>query len=593
VDGGDHWNKSNSDLMFESVIDLAVDPSRPSTLYAGTGFTGIYKSINKGEKWVNSSRGLPELSSISGITFDPSSPSTIYVINEYYYGEYGVYKTIDGGETWNLIDNGIRYSHVSEIAINPLSPATLYVGTEDGMFKTIDGGNHWVSCNTGLPTNSDFYSLAIDPENTNVVYTGTYNKGLYKTDDGGDHWFPINNGLPATFWTSDLVFDPSDSSTVYAGTYNGVYRSVNGGSKWSLTGNGLEQSDVLNIILDPSNPFILYAATRKGLYKSLNKGDEWFLSTIGISTNNVISFSVDPSDPQILYAGTVRMGLFRSLDNGKTWDSMDIGFPNSEIRKIIVDPQNSDTIYIALRTHYLYKESSLGVFKSLDKGATWKPINAGLGSKMAVTDMAIDPINPSTLYLVQYDEGIYKTTNGGLFWNKLTFDVTAPSDCANLGLSQITIDPIDTSSLYILSNGCGIYKSTDGGGHWENFLVRGNTWFYTLFIDPSTSFIYVVVGDDIYKDIIYKSDNGGTSWYISHYDLPVNTISYVLLTDPETPTTLYLGSEEGIFKSVNNGDWISMGKISVFVNTLFITRSTPPVLYAGTSSGVYSLPLVN
>jgi photosystem II stability/assembly factor-like uncharacterized protein len=185
-----------------------------------------------------------------------------------------------------------------------------------------------------------------------------------------------------------------------------------------------------------------------------------------------------------------------------------------------------------------------------------------------------------------------KTTNGGLLWNKLTSGLPDPSDCEHFFLSKIIINPGDPSSLYVLSISCGIYKSTDSGGHWENILYRANTGFFSLFIDPGTSNIYVVAQDDSHNSMIYKSYDGGISWYVSHSDLLGMLSSLVLLPDPETPTTLYLGSDEGIFKSVNNGDWISMGKFSIFVQTLSIALSTPSVLHAGTNNGVYSLPLL-
>jgi photosystem II stability/assembly factor-like uncharacterized protein len=277
------------------------------------------------------------------------------------------------------------------------------------------------------------------------------------------------------------------------------------------------------------------------------------------------------------------MGLFRSPDNGKSWDYIDVGFPYPSINKIIVDPLDSNIIYIAM--------SFWGVYKSQNKGVTWKPVNAGLGSEIHFADMAVDPMNPETLYLVQYDGSVYKTTNGGLFWNKLTAGWPAQSDCKRFSPSQIDVDPGNPSSLYVLDRSCGIYKSTDRGEYWERIFYRGNGSIVTLFIDPGTSSIYVAVVDNSNSDVIFKTDNGGTSWHISHYGLPDIKTPFFLITDPATATTLYLGSGEGIFKNENSGEWMSMGKLSTFVFNLSISPSTPPVLHAGTSSGVYSLPL--
>jgi photosystem II stability/assembly factor-like uncharacterized protein len=412
---------------------------------------------------------------------------------------------------------------------------------------------------------------------------------LYKSNDYGDHWFPINNGLPISYLVRDIAIDPSAPDTVYAAASNGIYRSVDGGKIWRLF-SSIKFLD--RIIIDPAASSVFYAIKRSGIYKSNNQGKEWFSSSEGISSNDVQSFAVDPSDPNTVYAGTNHSGLFRSTDNGKSWDSIEAEFSDSNISKIIVDPRNSDILYIALRSSVRNEISPFGVYKSLDKGITWKPVNTGLESKLGVVDMAIDPTNPATLYLVQYQDGVYKTTNGGLFWNKLTAEFPGLSDCHLPGLQQIAVDPGNPSSVYALSFSCGLYKSADNGGHWDRIIYRENTWFDTLFIDPSTSSIYTVVGDS-YGVMIYKSDDGGSSWYISHTDLPgPSYYSRVLLTDPETPMTIYLASDEKIFKSDDSGEWILIGQISKYVKTLSIALSTPPVLHAGTDSGVYSLPLV-
>jgi photosystem II stability/assembly factor-like uncharacterized protein len=583
-DGGDSWTESNAGLEEDNGIHvLAIDPGTTSTIYAGTP-GGVYKSTDSGENWSLSSGTSMEL--ISDIAIHPFSPSKIYASTVF----EGVYRSMDGGERWYPINNGLPIKiyradgyFTYSLVMDPLSPDNLYVGTAySGVFKTSDGGDEWVSCNAGLPADADVKALTIDPITPSTLYVGIYDKGLYKSYDNGNHWFPINNGLPISYPVRDIAIDPSAPNTVYAATYNGIYRSMDGGKIWRLF-SSIENVD--EIIIDPSASSVFYAIKRSGIYKSINQGKEWYSSSEGISSNDVKSFAVDPSDPNTVYAGTYQSGLFRSTNNGKSWDSIEAVFSDDDISKIIVDPRNSDIIYIAL--------GGWGVYKSLDKGVTWKPVNTGLESKIGVVDMAIDPMNPETLYLVQFQDGVYKTTNGGLFWNKLTSGFPGLSDCEVPGLTQIAIDPGNPSSVYALSVRCGLYKSADNGGHWDRIFYQENASIETLFIDPSTSSIYIVVSKSPNGDMIYKSDDGGVSWFISHSNLPfISYYSDVLLTDPEMPTTLYLGLDDSIFKSENSGEWIYMGKISKIVETLSITLSTPPVLHAGTDSGVYSLPLV-
>jgi photosystem II stability/assembly factor-like uncharacterized protein len=583
-DGGDSWTESNAGLEEDSGIHvLAIDPVTTSTIYAGTP-GGVYKSTDSGENWYLSSQTLTEL--ISDIAINPFSPSLLYASSVI----YGIYRSVDGGEQWYPINNGLsksidRYEgyFTYKLLIDPISPDNLYVGTtSSGVFRTFDGGDEWVSCNTGLPANADVRALSIDPITPSTIYAGIFDKGLYKSNDNGDRWFPINNGLPiSSYPVRDIAIDPSAPNTVYAAASNGIYRSVDGGKIWRLF-NNIKYVD--EIIIDPAAPSVVYAIKSSGIYKSINQGKEWSSSSVGISSNFVQSFAVDPSDPNTVYAGTYDSGLFRSTDNGQSWDSIGAVLSDFYIRKIIIDPRNSDIIYIAL--------GRLGVYKSPDKGVTWKPVNAGLDSSMDIVDMAIDPMNPETLYLVQYEDGVYKTTNGGLSWNKLAAEFPGLSDCVVPGIAQIAVDPGNPSSVYALSHSCGLYKSADSGDHWDRIFYQGNASIQTLFIDPSTSSIYSVVGNSS-GVTIYKSDDRGGTWYISHSDLPFSYFYGVLLTDPEMPTTLYLSSPEGIFRSEKSGEWTSMGRISKKMYTLSISLSTPPVLYAGTDSGVYSLPLIN
>jgi photosystem II stability/assembly factor-like uncharacterized protein len=590
MDSGDSWVESNAGLNEDGSIDvLAIDPKTTSTLYAGTP-GGVYKSTDSGTSWSLSSITSPVL--ISGIAIHPFSPSKVYAST---FGD-GVYRSVNGGGQWYPINKGLpgKLDYFSySIVMDPITPDNLYVGTTitgackdsdcgigSGVFKTSDGGDEWVSCNAGLPADAHVRALTIDPITPSTLYVEIYEKGLYKSNDNGDHWFPINNGLPISLYpVINITIDSSSPDILYSATYNGIYRSTDGGKIWRFFSS---IKNVAEIIIDPAASSVFYAIKRSGIYKSINQGKEWFSSSEGISSNLVISFAVDPADPNTVYAGTRQSGLFRSTDNGKSWDSIEAVFSDSYIGKIIVDPRNSDIIYIAL--------SSSGVYKSLDKGVTWKPVNAGLGSEMEVSDMAIDPMDPETLYLVQYWDGVYKTTNGGLFWNNITSEFPGLSDCEVPGLRQIAVDPGNPSNVYALSDRCGVYKSTDNGGHWDR-IFHQHIGTRTLFIDPSTSSIYL--GVHLSNDRIYKSINGGDSWYISYSNLPNKSyVSFVLLTDPETPTTLYLVIDDSIYKSENYGEWVYMGKISKYVRTLSITLSTPPVLHAGTDSGVYSLPLV-
>jgi photosystem II stability/assembly factor-like uncharacterized protein len=274
MDSGNSWMESNAGLYEGGLHDvLAIDPITTSTLYAGTT-DGIYKSTDSGENWHLAS-GF-SLTYISGIAINPFSSSEIYASTVF----EGVYLSLNGGEQWYPKNNGLPDTlfEIYSMVMDPKSPDNLYIATSNfGVFKTFDGGNEWVSCNTGLPADADVLALNIDPVTPSTLYAGIDEKGLYKSKDNGDYWFPINNGLPISYSVRDIAIDPSAPNIVYAttpyGKYPGIYRSMDGGKLWQLIS---KIEFVEEIIIDPSHPSILYAATNRGVYKSVDKGVEWF-----------------------------------------------------------------------------------------------------------------------------------------------------------------------------------------------------------------------------------------------------------------------------------------------------------------------------
>jgi hypothetical protein len=315
---GADWSGSSTGLTNGDVRALALDPTNPSTIYAGTNGGGVFLSSDAGLNWSASNAGLTNLA-IRALVLDPTTPSTIYAGTD----GGGVFQSADSGATWNAINTGLTNLSIRAIVIDPATPTTLYAATaaNGGVFKSTDDGTTWNASNTGLE-NAQVVTLAIDPGTPSVLYAGTIHDGVYKSTDGGASWSSSNTGLPLGSSgdrnITALAIDPVTPTTLYAGVgysmveypfvkYQ-VYKSTDGGASWRSSSSGLSDRSAFSpLAIDPVTPTTLYAESSNGsygqLYKSLDGGATWSLT--GLSPNTAHPLAIDPTTPTTVYAGTV------------------------------------------------------------------------------------------------------------------------------------------------------------------------------------------------------------------------------------------------------------------------------------------------
>ncbi|KAF0218425.1 MAG: hypothetical protein FD174_2886 [Geobacteraceae bacterium] len=457
---------------------------------------------------------------------------------------------------------------VLSLAIDPVSPSTVYAGTDgNGVFKSTDSGGSWSPANAGIP-NQTVYSLAMDPASPATLYAGT-NGGLFKSNDGGLSWNPASSGLtdPAV---RSLVIDPTSSATLYAGTDGGVFKSTDSGGSWSPVNTGLANLYVRTLAVDRLAPSTLYAGTNGGIFKSSNGGTSWTPMNTGLANLNIQSLAVDPVSPLILYAGTWGGGIFKSTDGGGNWNPMNSGISDPYIRSLAITPASPLTLYAGTWG---------GLFKSTDGGTTWNQVSNG-PKNISVYALVMDPASPLILYAGTYGGGVYKSTDGGGAWN------TANNGLTNLLIQSLVINPALPTTLYAGANG-SLYKSTNGGASWytaNDGLSSLN--IQSLAMDPSSSFI-LYAGTD---GGVFKSINGGWIWSPVNTGLADLSIRSVAI-DPVTPATLYAGTfGGGLFKTGNGGaNWSSAnnGLANAYILSVAIDPVMPATLYAGTNGGIF------
>jgi Calx-beta domain/Beta-propeller repeat/Carboxypeptidase regulatory-like domain/CarboxypepD_reg-like domain len=299
TDAALHWNNNNTGLT-EALNTLAVAPTSSNTIYAGT-FRGSYRSTDAGATWTKSSTDLP---SVSAIAVDPTNALVAYA------GASGLFKTTDGGNNWNTLNTPLNGAFIRTIVIDPLTPSTIYAGSEFGLFRSTDNGGTWTGLNNfGTSIVPHILSIAIDPTAPSTIYAGTLGHGLFKTTNGGASWTPINNGITSGFGTNpavvdDVVIDTFNSANLYINVVGTINKSTNGGSSWGTVNNSAVRGGINAMVADRSTPSTLYVGTvGGGVIKTTDGGTSWTGVNTGLWPGIIRVLVSDPSNSTILYAG--------------------------------------------------------------------------------------------------------------------------------------------------------------------------------------------------------------------------------------------------------------------------------------------------
>lgn len=321
--GGDNVWTSGGRFGGSQVNGIAVDPLDPRTVYAGTA-GGIFKSSDGGASWqgLNGS-GSPD--NVEALAILPTTPTTLYAAR---CPGPGVVKSIDGGLSWANANSGLNNSCVTAIAIDPSSPTTLYAGASavgsptgsstEGVFRSTDGGASWRSIRSGMDTKT-VLALAIDPVTPSTIYAGTVLAGVFKSVNRGDRWTAASSGLPTVpnpFVPSilmpptieSLAVDPMSPATVYAGASlpGGLSRTSNGGASWTPIS---QVSQLVNaVVIDPAAPSTIYVALVIGIWRTQD-GTDWRSFNDGLSDSTVTALGIDRTGT-FLYAGTLSGEVF-------------------------------------------------------------------------------------------------------------------------------------------------------------------------------------------------------------------------------------------------------------------------------------------
>ena len=497
-DGGENWRcvwEGNSLVRF-----VLVDPTNSNIVYASTGIfdreaieefgVGILKSTDGGETWHQINSGITDHLFVGFLEMHPTDPNILFAavgndtMATYYGKDGGIYRTTNGGESWEKVLGNDQFNVVT---ISPSNPNIIYAGSEFAFYRSEDGGNTWQMFNKpedncygppgirpGIPI-----SAVVDPDDPMTIFVNNYGGGVFKSTDGAQTWVDCSKGYTGAE-INNIAIDPDNPNTIYAVAKSGTFKSLDGGKNWTgLAFNPLPGEEEAAIVLNPNNPqqVIASGGYNGTIYKSTDGGTSWkiIFEHPGVNPNNPTdkthcfqTITYAPSNSSILYAGMRRdkraviegrtdasFGVYKSTDGGKTWVEKNSGLENTSknINDIVVDPKNPDIAYLGTLHH--------GIFKTTNGGDTWIQKNCGLGKIRDIRSLAINPNNPNIIFAGAWQGGIFKSTDGGETWKACGIGMSPEAS-----ILSIVVDPTNSQTIYAGDLYSGVYISIDGGETW-------------------------------------------------------------------------------------------------------------------------------
>lgn len=506
ADGGDTWthilnstvqrdcvNCGGSQDNFRFVYSLASDPSNADIVYAGTAgawstYTkgAVYKSVDGGNSWEKLNQGANLDHVVISLAVDPSHPQIVWAATTDFSSTGTVYRSTDAGESWTPIDEQpFSIGTLNMITPHPSDPNEIFVGGYAGVARGTFDGNNWhfsypiVDCRRA-------YGLVFAPTDPQLIYVGW--KGddqiprVSRSQDGGLTWGTnvIDRALinePRT-----LAVDPINPNIVYLGANGGgVVKSLDGGQSWIPVNFGLSGVVVYDVAVDDNDTSHLIAATSGGVFERINKTWQRRLPDWAYS----VEFLPGASDA---YFAGLWGELARTDDGGALW-SIQIGVAEGRIDDIAIDPTDTRTVFIADMSH---------VRRSIDSGVTFTPVLEGVnrsGESYNMRTLAIDPTDTGHIYagggvyLSPYVEGdLWESKDGGDTWQR--------TGLTDMIINKVLLDPRNPDIIYA---GCGysgdsplspIFKSIDAGATWsaaQKGLPNSAVAFAGIWADSETN----------------------------------------------------------------------------------------------------------
>ncbi len=510
---------------FQSPIKHLARHVPTGTLVAATG-TGVYLSTDEGFHWEEANGGL-EFVNIGAMEL---VDDTLVV------GTLGAGVAVGtlrasgtaAGIDWHP-DLGPR-SNIANVRVEPdqAKPERLWASSyPGGVFRSNDGGTTWIESNFGIPSFEvadpvleGYYSLAVDPADSNLLYLSVFEHGVFVSENGAATWRPLGvYGANRDLMQAELTYLAVDDSRLWLATSDrGVFVSDDSGSSWEPRNEGLETSEILTLEIASSGT--VFAGTAGyGVYMLEAGASKWqhLGMTIGIGEWDAWdrrlyqygSFLFDPVDGQRVYLGHFPGGFFVSEDGGGSWRSSNTGMGNDGIFSLAVHPDDANTLFAGTYN---------GILRSDDRGERWRDTSAGMPAEQWPFSVVIDPEDPDLMYtatkngqnkgfcernLDSFCGTVMRSSDGGFSWSEITEGLPVHAE-----YYMVAIDPRDRRVLY-LSSSRGVWVSPDRGESWTlmndglpdivEFFIRENVAHNMEITPDGKALVLAVVGYGVFR----------------------------------------------------------------------------------------------
>jgi len=643
---GGLWKTTNNGVTFEPIFDnqgtyslgdIAVAPSDSHIVWVGTGEAsnarstywgdGVYKSPDGGKTWQH--MGLKDSHHIGRIVIHPQNPDIVYVAAMGHLfssnDERGLYKTEDGGKTWNRVLFINDKVGVIDVVMNPQDPEALLAaaydkqrwpwhfeaaGPESAVYKSADGGKTWERLGGGLPGGKiGRIGLDIYAKDPNVVYAAVENANprpetkaksktaskkrqrrpqlvggeIYRSDDGGITWKKMNadkkniGGMPGYYY-GQIRIDPNDDKTIYVLSVN-LFRSTDGGKTWGQGRNSnaapRTHSDHHALWIDPKNSSHLLLGNDGGLYITYDKGMTWdFYENLPLAQYYAVG--VDMEHPYNVYGGLQDNGSWKGASNGLTGqvtrnDWSTVGTGDGMYNQ--VDPHDS---------RWLYNDYQFGMIQRVDqklrKATQIKPRRERGEPPLRFNWNSPIVISPHNSQIIYFGGNVlFKSVDRGDNWQEISPDLTLndPVKIAGEGniqyctITTISESPLAPGMLWVGTDDGKVHVTRDGGAAWKEVtaaLVAAGApeefWVSRVFAsnhEEGTAYVAKTgYRRDDFRAVLYKTTDFGKSWVSLANGLPEESVN-VVFEDRKNPNLLFAGTDFSVYVSLTGGkSWTKM-----------------------------------
>lgn len=662
---GVSWEPVFEDAASTAIGDITIAPSNPDVVWIGTGESnifrssnagsGVYKSVDGGKTWVH--KGLTSTYTIPRIVIHPTNPDIVYVAasgSEWTNNsDRGIYKTVDGGNTWKKVLFINESTGIIDMVIDPSDPNTLYASSwqrvrkkwndprnekgysESGIYKSTDGGENWLSVNNGLPEGRFRGRIGIDisRSNPNVLYsfidnyelapkdttkdetdaygrpTGGRIKGatVYKTTDKGKSWFQVSETndymlqLSGTYgWVFGQVrVDPKDENKIFVMGL-GLNVSTDGGKTFKEL-DGMH-SDHHGVWIDPENTNYLVNVNDGGLAISYDNGANWRTFSDNIPVVQFFNVNYDMDKPFHVFGSIQDHGSYKgevNLEYGRN-QIQTVAFspaPGGEGSNHAIDPTNPNIVYSA---GFYGTLSRTNIKTGERKNIVPKP-NKGDAKYRGqwLAPFIISPHNPQILYHGM--NFVFRSLNSGDTWEKISPDLTF-NDTTTMGdipyhtLFTISESPLKFGLIYAGTDDGRAHVTKNGGISWEEISKSlPLKWISRLVASKyNEGTVYMSQNgkrDDDFRAYLWKSDDYGKTWTDISKNIPCGPVN-VIREDPSNSNILYVGTDMGVYVSIDSGNsWnVLAGNFPVtFVHDLVIQPRDNIMIIATHGRGLWAM----